>query len=79
MAVDSKYGVIAAEKKTFHTDEPVFVLRATDALAPAAIEVYAVLCAQKNCGAEHVEAARQCAIQIRRWQEANPKLVKLPD
>lgn len=39
----NKYGKLIAERKDFHEDEPVFVLRGKDLLAPAAVEMYANL------------------------------------
>lgn len=39
----NKYGKLIAERKNFHEDEPVFVLRGKDLLAPAAVEMYANL------------------------------------
>lgn len=36
-----KYGFITTERKRLHPGEPVFLLRATDPIAPALIEEYA--------------------------------------
>lgn len=80
MASDGKYGVITTELKQLHAGEPVFLLRATDPLAPDAIRLYADECREAGCSAEHVHAVTMHASRIEAWQQANPHLVKkLPD
>ena len=79
-AVDGKYGIITAEKKQFHEGEPVFLIRATDPLAPQAIRNYAHGCQINGCSQEHVSACLLHAHNIEAWQLAHPDLVKtLPD
>ncbi len=74
--IDGKYGEITCEKKTFHPGEPVFLLRATDPIAPQAIRNYAHGCQINGCSQEHVAACLSHAHQIESWQLANPSLVK---
>ena len=75
-----KYGTITSSEKQFHLNEPIFLLRATDPLAPQAISKYADLCSQEGCSDEHVRAAYDWAATIAAWQSENPELVKaLPD
>lgn len=79
-ATDGKYGEVTCSGKQLHPGEPVFLLRATDPLAPVAVENYAARCKFAGCDPEHVAAAHRHAARIRAWQEANPELVKkLPD
>jgi hypothetical protein len=79
-ATEGKYGVITTTGKQFHPGEPVFVFRATDPLAPSAIENYATHCLFAGCSREHYWACLAAAGRMREWQAANPDLVKkLPD
>jgi hypothetical protein len=79
-AIEGKYGAITTTGKQFHPGEPVFILRATDPLAPAEVEHYATECALAGCSEEHVAACHEHARRIEAWQAANPHLVKkLPD
>lgn len=79
-AIEGKYGEIRAEKKDFHPGEPVFLLRATDPIAPAVIEEYAKRCDAAGCEPDHVVAAMDHAHRMRKWQRLNASLVKgLPD
>ncbi len=80
MAVEGKYGEITTTGKPLHPGEPVFLFRATDPLAVAAIRNYATQCHFAGCDPEHVAAVRAHANRIAAWQKANPDLVKkLPD
>lgn len=89
MALDSKYGKLVAERGRFHDDEPVFVLRAKDLLAPHAVEVYAALARAASVGIEPkwdtrdlleiADQADNVAAAMRVWQGINHHLVKLPD
>jgi hypothetical protein len=79
-AADNKYGTITASGKQFHPGEPVFLLRATDPFARAAIREYAQICEENGCSAEHVARVRACVERMRGWQHENPELVKdIPD
>ena len=79
-ATEGKYGEIRAELKEFHPGEPVFLLRATDPLAPVAVREYAKRCEESGCSTAHVEAAIAHAERIEEWQRAHFELVKsLPD
>ena len=60
-----------------HPDEPIFVLRANDPLAPALVRTWAHSYAT-NCGEEptadqsaKILEAYQCARAMRQWREAN--------
>lgn len=46
----TKYGRLVSERKHFPEDEPIFVLRGKDLLAPAAIEGYANLLRAASAG-----------------------------
>lgn len=82
-----KYGKITSSFKQFPEEEPIFLLRSQDILAPAAVENYAQLLRAAAQGAEDVsvhrrllDAARECsdfAAQMIAWQAENG--AKLPD
>lgn len=76
--VDLKYGKVYAEKKEFHPDEPVFILRAQDLFAAAAIDDYAERCANAGCSLSHCKEAAVAAAEFRDWQLKNKNLVKRP-
>lgn len=75
--IDGKYGEITSSKKEFHPDEPIFLLRAQDPIAPVAIEAYAQICQNMGCTDEHVQASMEHATRIRQWQAENPELTKV--
>lgn len=77
--IDGKYGRITAEKKEFRENEPVFLIRGTDALAVETIYSYAKYCQAAGCGQEHIEQIEIHLEKIRKWQQQNNHLVKLPD
>jgi hypothetical protein len=74
--VENKYGTITSTTKEFHQGEPVFLLRATDPLAPQAIRNYAYGCEINGCSKEHVEACLGHALRTEQWQHANLDKVK---
>ena len=43
MGIDAKYGKVETEKKDIPETEPVFLIRAQDALAGAIVRYYAIL------------------------------------
>ncbi len=65
---ESKYGKITAQKRKFQEDEPLFLIRAKDKLAPPTVRYYAQLCSfygvtTKNKGlVEFGEQAKRIAI-----------------
>lgn len=65
-------------------DEPQFRVRAQDALAPSAVEAWAMFAelAARAAGVDHLLAeaaeAREIAAEMRRWQAENPERVKWP-
>jgi len=68
MAIDRKYGRVAIERGTIGLDEPVFVIRAQDRLAPELIEHYADLCRRAGSPDHHVAGVHAAAQEIREWQ-----------
>ncbi len=58
-------------------DEPLFVLRSTDALAPEIVREWAFRAKVAGTPEEKVEEARRTADQMEDWQIANSK--KVPD
>lgn len=77
MAVDAKYGEV--EIPGVPDDEPVFILRGQDRATPQTIMEYANNAVTVGADAEHAERAREASSELRRWQEANPDRVKIPD
>lgn len=77
--LEGKYGTIYSSNKKFHASEPVFLLRATDQLAPSIIRDYASLCKRFGCEQSHYFAALDHAQRIANWQSSHQELVKLPD
>lgn len=59
-------------------DEPVFVIRAQDILAPQALAAYAAL-ARKLGLSQHAQEVEARAVQMLAWQSAHAGLVKAPD
>lgn len=58
-------------------DEPVFVLRAQDMLAPEIVREWAYRARKEGVDPEKVDAARRVADQMEDWQINNTK--KKPD
>lgn len=71
-----KHGVIVCQGKRLGHDEPVFLLRATDPDAPAAVRDYGGRCVKRGCDSAHTNAVFAHAAAIDAWQKANPHLVK---
>ena len=59
-------------------DEPVFLIRGRDILAPEAVQAYMNLC-KVLCLDEQAGEVDKAIDEIVEWQEANPNLVKDPD
>jgi hypothetical protein len=80
MAVDGKYGRVTFER-TPHTpipdDEPVFILRAQDELAPDAIIEYAESCREAGSPQEHLSAIYEAHRKFLDWQQTHD--TKIPD
>ncbi|MCG8407781.1 MAG: hypothetical protein MI923_21485 [Phycisphaerales bacterium] len=55
-------------------DEPIFVLRARDVIAPMAVEHWAEMAAKLQVNPQKVLEAYQCAESMRNWKER-----RLPD
>lgn len=49
-------------------DEPVFVLRANDPLAPAAVDYWANMAVGGDHDQRKIEGAREIAREMRRWR-----------
>jgi hypothetical protein len=72
-------GVVYLTGKPLHPGEPVYVLRATNPLAPEILDEYALRCEKASVAPESVERVRLAAARIRAWQALNPHLVELPN
>ena len=58
-------------------DEPVFLLRAQDKLAPEVVEYWADIAEQEGASENIVKAARAHVELMQKWQEKNGS--KIPD
>lgn len=68
----------AALLDRLHDDEPVFIIRAQDILAPQAVAAYAALA--RKLGLEHfAQDVEAHAVELMQWQAANASRVKVPD
>lgn len=75
-----KYGKVTASKKKFHEGEPIFIIRATDALGPATVIDYARRAVKAGCDEALVDGAFDHAMKLADWQRDNPEKVKpIPD
>ncbi len=59
-------------------DEPIFVLRAQDKLAPALVSLWCELAALSGCEQPKVDDARCLAESMRQWQQKTGR-AKFPD
>ena len=59
-----------------HPDEPLFVLRANDPLAPALVGIWATLAEQQGVDPVKVAEAKNCANAMAEWYEYERPKVK---
>ncbi len=78
MGYDRKYGKVTTERGTIGEDEPVFVIRAADVSASAAIEAYAFHARRFGASTSLTDPVFERAEQVRAWQRRNPDLVRIP-
>jgi len=86
---ESKYGEIVASRKELPPDEPLFLLRGQDLIAPSAIDSYASHVRAVVTGVTDASRAQrltavadECesvAAAMRVWQADNPDRTKYPD
>lgn len=55
-------------------DEPIFVLRGQDKLAPTAVRIWAQLALKAGMSKEKFREAEQCALEMEKWHTR-----KIPD
>lgn len=60
-------------------DEPLFILRGNDKLAPDMVRSWAAWADVHRCPSEKVAEARRLATAMEAWQQDNPHLAKWPD
>jgi hypothetical protein len=71
------YGRIQDPVGLIPEDEPVFLLRAQDIVAPFAVDAWADKAEQRGAAPEIVEKAREQARRMRQW--GTDRGAKLPD
>lgn len=64
---------------TFPADEPLFLLRGKDRVAPNTIHYYAQGCEAFAAGEGHVRAAEEAGDVMIAWQAENEDRIKVPD
>jgi hypothetical protein len=79
MGISDKYGTVATGHRFIPDDEPVFVIRAADMLAPGAVRAYMNLARDQGLLPEYVDSIRQAYEVMAAWQVAHPDRVKVPD
>lgn len=84
MGYSRKHGNVTTERKEIPADEPVFVIRAADALACPLLSAYYNLCCANAAGdhaamADHTASVEAEYTRFADWQEAHPERVKVPD
>jgi hypothetical protein len=79
MGYSRKHGRVTTERKEVPDDEPVFVIRAADALACPLLSAYYNLCGENGAAAEHTASVEAEYTRFADWQEAHPDRVKVPD
>lgn len=60
-------------------DEPIFVLRAQDKLAPSMVRTWAATAAVYKCDPAKVQEAYELADKMDAWQRENADKAKYPD
>lgn len=78
MAIDNKYGKVTLEKGNIGEDEPVFVFRARDLLAPSTLWYYLELCTDNGSPEGHLKAIRQAINQFEQWQVDPENYTQIP-
>lgn len=68
MAKSGKYGKVKTEFGTFQDEEPVFILRGRDPLAPQAIRFYSKL-RRKNGDSKGAAACLKAAQKLSDWPQ----------
>lgn len=79
MALSTKYGKVTFERGDFEDDEPVFVIRGKDKLAPEGIMAYEQEADGGGASEEFLAAVREEAVRAEVWQADHPDKVKMPD
>lgn len=79
MGYSRKHGRVTTERKQVPDDEPVFVIRAADALACPLLSAYYNLCTKNGAAVDHAVSVEAEYTRFADWQEAHPERVKLPD
>lgn len=60
-------------------DEPIFILRSTDKVAPKIVESAGINYSGAGCSREFIDGVYACGDEMREWQQAHPDAVKVPD
>jgi len=80
MGYDRKYGDVRVERAIIPPDEPVFVLRAHDALAPDVLTAYLRLALRHpGMDGDHITAITHTRSVFEKWQAEHADQVKTPD
>jgi len=77
MAKSVKYGRLGIAG--IPDDEPVFVLRAKDSVALAAVTMYREMCMLIGCTVAHTDAIQQLLTDFEDWRAAHENQIGFPD
>jgi len=78
-AISGKYGRVTTERGTFHDGEPVFILRASDKGALAALSRYRNNVEESNAPREFLDSLDKLILDFTEWRVSNKDKVKNPD
>lgn len=76
---DSLAEILGETESTIPRDEPWFVIRGKDQLAPTVIRDYATRAEFERCSEDFVRQVNEAADHIEQWQAENPDRTKVPD
>jgi hypothetical protein len=79
MGISDKYGTVATGHRFIPDDEPVFVIRAADMLAPGAVRAYMNLAREQGMTPAYCDGIKAAAGVMAAWQREHPERVKVPD
>jgi predicted transcriptional regulator len=71
--------ILETTETTIPRDEPWFVIRGKDQLAPTVVRDYATRAEFERCDEDFVRQVNEAADHIEQWQEEHPDRTKVPD
>ena len=78
MALSEKYGRVTTQIGSLQDDEPVFILRARDRLAPQLLTQYRKMSQEAGSSPFHLTQIGQAQETMIGWQKAHSDIVDVP-